>query len=98
MFLDNARTLPVFVSAIVKIRQTPEVYERWRGGNDMVAAVEEDFDEPDDNLLMDLLVDELIDEPVLDQSWRRSRSAVDTFGAKPPSIHLDGAEAEGSDA
>jgi aminoglycoside 6'-N-acetyltransferase len=32
---------------LVKIRQTPEVYEHWRGGDDLVAAVEEDFDEPD---------------------------------------------------
>jgi aminoglycoside 6'-N-acetyltransferase len=32
---------------LVKIRQTSQVYERWRGGDDMVAAVEEDFDEPD---------------------------------------------------
>jgi aminoglycoside 6'-N-acetyltransferase len=32
---------------LVAIRRTPEVYEHWRGGTDMVAAVEEDFDEPD---------------------------------------------------
>jgi aminoglycoside 6'-N-acetyltransferase len=31
---------------LVKIRQTPEVYEHWRGGDDLVAAVEEDFAEP----------------------------------------------------
>jgi aminoglycoside 6'-N-acetyltransferase len=31
---------------LVKIRQAPEVYEHWRGGDDMVAAVEEDFAEP----------------------------------------------------
>lgn len=31
---------------LVRIRQTPQVYERWRGGDDLVAAVEEDFDEP----------------------------------------------------
>ena len=169
------------IPELVKIRQTPEVYARWRGGHDMVAAVEEDFGEPDvtayvielegsvagwiqwhaeedpdyrhagmdiyvdpavhgrgvgtdavrtlarhlfvehdhhrlvidpaadnaaaircygkagfrpvgimrryerdpdgtwhDNLLMDLLVDELIDDPVLDQNCCRSRSAVDT--------------------
>jgi aminoglycoside 6'-N-acetyltransferase len=32
---------------LVRIRQQPEVYEHWRGGDDLVAAVEEDFDEPD---------------------------------------------------
>jgi aminoglycoside 6'-N-acetyltransferase len=32
---------------LVKIRRTPQVYEHWRGGDDMVAAVEEDFAEPD---------------------------------------------------
>ena len=32
---------------LVRIRETPQVYARWRGGEDMVAAVEEDFDEPD---------------------------------------------------
>jgi GNAT superfamily N-acetyltransferase len=31
----------------VEIRRTPEVYARWRGGDDIVAAVEEDFAEPD---------------------------------------------------
>ena len=30
---------------LVEIRRTPEVYARWRGGDDMVAAVEEDFAE-----------------------------------------------------
>jgi aminoglycoside 6'-N-acetyltransferase len=34
------------IPALVEIRLTPEVYERWRGGDDMVAAVEEEFDEP----------------------------------------------------
>lgn len=32
---------------LVKIRQTPQVYEHWRGGDDLIAAIEEDFDEPD---------------------------------------------------
>ena len=32
---------------LVKIRQTPEVYRHWRGGADLVAAIEEDFAEPD---------------------------------------------------
>ncbi len=32
--------------ALVRIRRTPQVYARWRGGDDMVAAVEEDFAEP----------------------------------------------------
>ncbi len=31
---------------LVGIRRKPEVYERWRGGDDLVAAVEEDFAEP----------------------------------------------------
>ena len=31
---------------LVRIRETPQVHERWRGGDDMVAAVEEDLDEP----------------------------------------------------
>ncbi len=32
---------------LVRIRQTPEVYRHWRGGDDLVAAVKEDFAEPD---------------------------------------------------
>lgn len=35
------------VPELAAIRRTPEVYARWRGGDDMVAAVEEDFAEPD---------------------------------------------------
>jgi aminoglycoside 6'-N-acetyltransferase len=31
---------------LVRIRRTPEVYDRWRGGADMVASVEEDLAEP----------------------------------------------------
>jgi aminoglycoside 6'-N-acetyltransferase len=31
---------------LVKIRQTPQVYEHWRGGDDMITAIEEDFGEP----------------------------------------------------
>jgi len=34
------------ISDLVKIRETPEVYEHWRGGDDLVTAVEEDFAEP----------------------------------------------------
>lgn len=34
------------IPALAEIRRTPEVYARWRGGDDMVAAVEEDFAEP----------------------------------------------------
>jgi aminoglycoside 6'-N-acetyltransferase len=33
------------IPALVKIHQTPQVDEHWRGGEDMVAAVEEDFAE-----------------------------------------------------
>jgi aminoglycoside 6'-N-acetyltransferase len=34
------------ISALVPIRETPEVHVRWRGGDDMAAAIEEDFEEP----------------------------------------------------
>jgi aminoglycoside 6'-N-acetyltransferase len=34
------------IAALAVIRQTPEVYLRWRGGDDMAAAVEEDLAEP----------------------------------------------------
>ena len=33
------------IPALVAIRQTPEVFEHWRGGVDLRAAVEEDFAE-----------------------------------------------------
>lgn len=35
------------IPALVPIRETPEVRARWRGGDDMVAAVTEDLDESD---------------------------------------------------
>ena len=35
------------IPALVRIRQAPEVYAHWRGGDDMEAAVREDFAEPD---------------------------------------------------
>jgi len=35
------------IPALARIRSTPEVFARWRGGDDMVAAVEEDFAEED---------------------------------------------------
>ncbi|MDJ0356529.1 hypothetical protein [Paenarthrobacter sp. PH39-S1] len=38
---------PADIPALVAIRRTPEVYARWRGGEDMTAAVEQDFAEPD---------------------------------------------------
>jgi aminoglycoside 6'-N-acetyltransferase len=38
---------PADIPRLVEIRRTPEVYARWRGGDDIVAAVEEDFAEPD---------------------------------------------------
>jgi aminoglycoside 6'-N-acetyltransferase len=49
--LDGAlvRLRPAVVDDIpelVRIRRTPEVYTRWRGGDDLRAAVEEDFAEP----------------------------------------------------
>jgi aminoglycoside 6'-N-acetyltransferase len=34
------------IPRLAEIRRTPQVYEHWRGGDDMVAAVEEDFAEP----------------------------------------------------
>jgi aminoglycoside 6'-N-acetyltransferase len=33
------------LAALVAIRQTPEVFTRWRGGDDLAAAVEEDLAE-----------------------------------------------------
>ena len=33
------------ISALVAIRRTPEVFAHWRGGDDLVAAVEEDLAE-----------------------------------------------------
>ncbi|HEV7861562.1 MAG TPA: GNAT family protein [Acidimicrobiia bacterium] len=35
------------IPELARIRRTPEVYDRWRGGGDMMAAVREDLDEPD---------------------------------------------------
>ncbi|MDF2256039.1 GNAT family N-acetyltransferase [Streptantibioticus ferralitis] len=34
------------IPALADIRTTPEVYQRWRGGEDLVAAVAEDLAEP----------------------------------------------------
>lgn len=35
------------IDDLVRIRRTDEVFAHWRGGDDLVAAVEEDFAEPD---------------------------------------------------
>ncbi|MDQ1378685.1 MAG: aminoglycoside 6-N-acetyltransferase [Acidimicrobiaceae bacterium] len=35
------------IPALVPIRQTAEVFARWRGGDDLAAAIEEDFAESD---------------------------------------------------
>jgi aminoglycoside 6'-N-acetyltransferase len=35
------------IPELVRIRQAPEVHAHWRGGDDMEAAVREDFAEPD---------------------------------------------------
>jgi aminoglycoside 6'-N-acetyltransferase len=35
------------IPRLVEIRRRPEVYSWWRGGEDLVAAVKEDFAEPD---------------------------------------------------
>lgn len=34
------------IPALARIRRTPEVHQRWRGGDDMASAVEEDLAEP----------------------------------------------------
>lgn len=39
-------TVPSDVPSLAAIRATPEVYARWRGGEDLVAAVREDLAEP----------------------------------------------------
>lgn len=47
---EHVRLRPVTpddVADLVRIRQAPEVRARWRGGDDMAAAVEEDLAEPD---------------------------------------------------
>ena len=35
------------IGELARIRSTPEVHARWRGGDDLVAAVEEDLHKPD---------------------------------------------------
>jgi aminoglycoside 6'-N-acetyltransferase len=35
------------IPELARIRRTPEVHRHWRGGDDMVAAVEKDLAEPD---------------------------------------------------
>ena len=37
---------PDDIPALVRIRAAPEVYAHWRGGDDLAAAVEDDFAEP----------------------------------------------------
>ena len=50
------------VPELARIRRTPEVRRHWRGGDDMVAEVEKDFEGTwHDSLLMDLLADELVE-------------------------------------
>src|SRR3977135_3759924 len=47
---ESARRPPATlddVPELARIRATPEVHRHWRGGNDMVAAVLEDFREQD---------------------------------------------------
>lgn len=39
------------IPRLAEIRSTPEVYQHWRGGEDMVAAVEEDFAEAEDGVV-----------------------------------------------
>jgi len=40
------------IPELARIRRTPEVHEHWRGGDDMVAAVEQDLAEPDSTPLV----------------------------------------------
>src|ERR671911_2604568 len=40
------------IPELARIRRTPEVHEHWRGGDDMVAAVERDLAEPDSTPLV----------------------------------------------
>lgn len=44
-------TDPSDIPALAAIRKKPEVYARWRGGHDLVAAVTEDLAEPDSEKL-----------------------------------------------
>jgi aminoglycoside 6'-N-acetyltransferase len=37
--------LPADIPALALIRQTPEVYQWWRGGSDLIAAIEDDMNE-----------------------------------------------------
>lgn len=37
------------IPALARIRTTPQVYDRWRGGDDLAAAVAEDLAHPDDD-------------------------------------------------
>jgi aminoglycoside 6'-N-acetyltransferase len=37
---------------LVSIRATPEVYQRWRGGEDLASAVADDLDDPDVHTLV----------------------------------------------
>ena len=44
------------IPRLAEIRSTPEVYRFWRGGDDMVAAVEEDFAEEEDGVVAYVIV------------------------------------------
>jgi aminoglycoside 6'-N-acetyltransferase len=39
------------IPALAAIRATPEVYERWRGGDDLAASVAADLDDPETHVL-----------------------------------------------
>jgi aminoglycoside 6'-N-acetyltransferase len=39
------------IPALASIRATPEVYSRWRGGDDLTKSVTEDLDDPDTQVL-----------------------------------------------
>jgi aminoglycoside 6'-N-acetyltransferase len=39
------------IPALAAIRATPEVYERWRGGDDLAASVTDDLDDPGTHVL-----------------------------------------------
>lgn len=54
------------IPRLAEIRRAPEVYERWRGGDDMVAAVEEDFAEIESGVMAYVIeLDDRAEDPVV---------------------------------
>ena len=48
------------IPALVPIRRTPQVHARWRGGDDLEAAIEEDLDEADSTAYVIELEDRVV--------------------------------------